>query len=140
MTDTLASGPDTRLWAVQAAGRTITPGNDLVMQVPSGQAVTLQDVIVDAPKADAATYRFRYLAPAIARDGGTMTFATSIDDMQHLCDTYALQHLATPLPAKVQVVISFADQAVPFGEANPDATQFFVGFTVTAGACVMDPF
>lgn len=108
--------------------------------VPSGQPVILQETIIDQPTADAAIYRFRYLAPAIARSTGTMGFEASIADMQHLCDTEALQNMAAPLPATVQVIISFADMPVPFGETNPDVTQFFVAFSIKDGLCTLEPF
>jgi Family of unknown function (DUF6497) len=140
MTDSLTPQPDTTLWAAQTQARTILPGSDEPVVVPSGQGVTLHEVIVDAPSPDAAIYRFRYLTPAIARNGGTMSFDTSIDDMQHLCDTHALPRLTAPLPAKTEVIISFADIAVPFGETNPDATQFFVAFNIKDGLCILEPF
>lgn len=140
MIDTVISSDDVSLWAVQAQGRVVTPGDGAAVAVPSGQGVSLFEVILDTPSPDAAIYRFRYLAPAIARDGGTMTFESSIGDMQHLCETYALQQLATPLPAAVQVIISFADMPVPFGETNPEVTQFFVAFSIKDGQCVLEPF
>jgi hypothetical protein len=140
MTETLDPNSDTTLWTVQTKGRTILPGNADPVAVPSGQALTLHEIIVDTPSPNSAIYRFRYLAPAIARDGGTMTFDTSIDDMQHICDTYALPRLTAPLPEKLEVVISFADMPVPFGETNPDATQFFVGFQIKDGLCILEPF
>lgn len=108
--------------------------------VPSGQAMTLQDVIIDTPSPTAAIYRFRYLAPAIARNGGTMNFQTSIDDMQALCDGYALKQLAPPLPVSVQIVVSLADREMPFGETDPEATQFFMSFQIKDGQCILEPF
>jgi Family of unknown function (DUF6497) len=140
MTETLIPKPDTTLWTAQAQGRTVLPGSDEAIVVPSGQGVMLHDVIVDAPSPGTAIYRFRYLAPAIARDGGTMNFETSIADMQHLCESYALPRLTAPLPAKLEVIISFADLPVPFGETNPQATQFFVAFTIKDGLCILEPF
>ena len=125
---------------VQTQGRITWPGSDEAFVVPSGQKVTLHEVILDQPSPDMATYRFRYLAPAIARDGGTMNFETSIGDMQHLCDSYAVAHLTTPLPQTVQVIIALSDMALPFGETNSAATQFFVAFTVQDGVCVLEPY
>ena len=140
MTETLIPAPDTAVWPAQAQGRVVTPGEGTALVVPSGQGVTLQEVIFDMPSPDAAIYRFRYLAPAIARTGGTMDFEASIGDMQHLCDTYARQNMAAPLPASVQVIISFADMPVPFGETNPEVTQFFVAFTFEDGLCILEPY
>lgn len=140
MTTILIHAPDTTLWAAQVTGRMVMPGDGAALAVPSGQGVTLQEVIADTPSPDTAIYRFRYLAPAIARNGGTMDFAASIGDMQHLCETYAVQNMAAPVPAAVQVIISFADMPVPFGETNPEATQFFVAFNIKDGACILEPF
>lgn len=124
----------------QTQGRTILPGSDDAFVVPSGQAVTLHEVIVDQPSADMAIYRFRYLTPAIAREGGTMSFEASIADMQHLCDSYAMQQIMPPMPMATQVIIAFSDVALPFGETNPDATQFFMAFEIKDGLCVLEPF
>lgn len=140
MTETLIPALDTTLWTAQVPARVVTPGDGRALVVPSGQAVTLHDVILDMPSPDAAIYRFRYLAPAIARTGGTMDFEASIGDMQHLCDTYARHIMAAPLPASVQVIISFADMPVPFGETNPEVTQFFVAFSLKDGLCMLEPF
>lgn len=140
MTETLTHKTDATVWAAQAQGRVITPGDGTALSVPSGQGVMLYETILDMPSPDAAIYRFRYLAPAISRSGGTMDFEASIADMQHLCDTYALQNMTAPLPASLQVIISFADLPVPFGETNPEVTQFFVAFSVKDGLCHLEPF
>jgi hypothetical protein len=132
MTDTLIPA--------QTEGRVTLPGSDEAFVVPSGQAVTLQDVIVDQPSPAAAIYRFRFLAPAIARGGGTMDFEASIADMQHLCDSYAMQQIMPPMPAASQVIIAFSDMALPFGETNPAVTQFFLAFSLKDGLCVLEPF
>ena len=140
MTETAITGPDAKLWTAQIAGRVITPGNGAAFFVPSGQGVTLQEMILDMPTPTAAIYRFRFISPAIARGTGTMDFETSIADMQHLCDSHALKNIATPGPDKVQVIISFADKPVPFGETNPEVTQFIVAFSVSDGHCMLEPF
>lgn len=140
MTDTLSSLPDATLWPAQSLDRVTVPGDDTPLLVPSGQQVTLHEVIVDRPSPDTAMFRFRYLAPAIARNGGTMDFESSIDDMQRLCETHANARLTAPLPVTVQVIISFADVDVPFGETNPEATQFFMAFGVKDGLCILEPY
>ncbi len=140
MTEFLIEAADTTLWTVQAIDRQVTPGDDIALAVPSGQWVTWHDLILDRPSADSAIYRFRYLAPSIARQGGTMDFEASIGDMQHLCETAVLPRLPASLPALVQVIISFADMPVPFGDTNPEATQFFVAFNIKDGTCILEPF
>ena len=138
--DTLPLGADAQLWAAQTEGRVTLPGSDDAFAVPSGQGVTLQEVIVDQPSAGTAIYRFRFLAPAIARKGGTMDFEASIGDMQQLCDGYAVQQIMAPMPTATQVIIAFSDMALPFGETNPKATQFFIAFSIVDSLCVLEPY
>lgn len=112
----------------------------VVVAVPSGQSVTLLDVIRDAPGPGGTALRFRFVAPAIARAGGTVNFDTAISDMLHLCQNYALPRLAEFGPAPGQVIISLSDVAVPFGAAAPEATQFFESFSIADGDCIWEPF
>ena len=138
--DTLTAGPEAQLWAAQTESRVTLPGSDAAFVVPSGQGVTLQEVIVDQPSAGTTIYRFRFLTPAIARKGGTMDFEGSIGDMQHLCSDYAVQQIMAPMPAASQVIIAFSDMALPFGETNPKATQFFMAFSIVDSLCVLEPY
>lgn len=112
-----------------------------LIPVPSGQPVTLQDVIWNEPGPAGLTARFRFVAPEIAQDGGSIDFDTAVEDMDHLCNTYALprtQTITGPRPA--QVVISLADRPVDFGVMAPEATQFFEAYRIENGACVWEAF
>ncbi|MFN3643285.1 MAG: DUF6497 family protein [Gemmobacter sp.] len=112
-----------------------------VVPVPSGQVVTLQDVIWNEPGDAGLTMRFRFVAPAIARNGGTVSFETAEGDMQFLCDTYALPRARTVTgPEPAQIVISLSDVPVAFGEAAPEATQFFEAYTPDGDTCRWEPF
>ncbi|WP_189799373.1 DUF6497 family protein [Tateyamaria sp. syn59] len=103
-------------------------------EVPSGQQVTLSEVLVDEVGAE-RWLRFRFLAPDIARDGGTVSYAEAEQDFQSLCDDFALSYIASfELSADV-VVISFMDRPVPFGTPDPDATQFFEAFRPGPDGC-----
>ncbi len=109
--------------------------------VPSGQPVTLQDVIWNQPGPAGLTARFRFIAPEIARDEGRIDYETAAIDMDHLCDSYALPRLATitgPRPA--QVVISLSDRPVDFGVMAPEATQFFEAYSIGPDGCVWEAF
>ena len=103
------------------------------VEVPSGQEVRF----VEQVETDNAV-QFRFLAPQISREGGSMSFADSEADMLYLCETYALAALGEALPA--QIVIALADREVPFGTPNPEATQYFEGFRVENGACIWEGF
>ena len=126
--------------AVQAEAVQIIPGGTEPIAVPSGQSVTLQDVIWNAPGPMGVVARFRFVAPAIARDGGSVDFETASADMAALCQSYALARLAEFGPTPSQVIISLADRALPFGEPAPEATQFFEAYTVDADTCIWEAF
>jgi hypothetical protein len=112
----------------------------LRVEVPSGQEVVFSDVIQGEPGAEGLTYRFRFIAPAIARQGGTVTTEVAHDDMQALCDQFALPRIAETGPQPSQIIISLSDRPVPFGEQAPEATQFFEGYRIEAGKCVWEMF
>ncbi len=133
----LVSGPAAAQEA--AVDLVVEPGDGTPIMVPSGQEITLQDVIWNAPGPDGLALRFRFLAPGIAPGGG-VEFETASADMQHLCDAYALPRVAEQGPHPEQVIISLSDVAVPFGEAAPEATQFFESYRIEDGACVWEMF
>lgn len=108
-----------------------------LIEVPSGQPITLLEVILNEPGTEGATARFRFLAPEITPEGD---FDAAVADMQHLCDTYALQRIAGTVPMPQQIVISLSDREVGFGQSDPDATQFFEAFSIDTGICVWEPF
>ena len=110
------------------------------VDVPSGQPVTFLDVIRDAPGPLGLTYRFRFIAPGIARDGGGLSIEDAAADMDHLCTAFALPRLAAVGPRPQQVIISLSDRAVEFGVASPEATQFFEAYRIVDGACIWEGF
>lgn len=116
------------------------PAKTDVLSVPSGQAVSLLDVVLNAPGPDGLTARFRFVAPAIAREGGSVDFETATADMLHLCQTYALPRIPETGPQPSQIVISLSDREVPFGEAAPEATQFFEAYRIENGSCIWEAF
>ena len=122
------------MWAASSAG-----AQELIA-VPSGQAVTFLDAITDAPGPDGLAARFRFLASAIARDGGTVDAETAALDMDFLCGSFALDHIANIGPQPSQIIISMSDIDVPFGEVHPEATQFFNAYSIEDGVCVWDMF
>ncbi len=125
---------------VQRDGAQIVPGGDVPIPVPSGQPVVLQDVVWNAPGPEGLTLRFRFLAPQIARNGGTVDYALASEDMRHLCQSYAVPRLSEFGPQPAQVIISLSDMPVPFGETAPEATQFFEAFSLQDGACIWEMF
>lgn len=111
---------------------------DAEIALPSGQSVVLQDVVWNVPGPEGLTSRFRFIAPAIA--DGAVDFETATADMLWLCENYALPRIAVPGPMPAQIVISLSDIAIPFGESNPEATQFFEAYAIEDDACVWSVF
>jgi hypothetical protein len=130
---------DARL-PVQDAVTQAVLGTPSAIKAPSGQVVTLQEVIWNAPGPEGLTTRFRFVAPAIAEAGGTVDTETALADMLWLCQNYALPRIAQPGPMPSQIVISLADAPVPFGEARPEVTQLFEAFSLQDGQCIWEAF
>jgi hypothetical protein len=129
------------LTLIQAQGGTSEPGDGRPIPVPSGQTVTLIETIWNVPGPDGLAVRFRFLAPAIAKEGGTITPDQADRDMKALCQDYALARIgeaAGPTPA--QIIISLSDRVLPFGETHPEATQYFDAFDYRDGQCVWSLF
>lgn len=104
--------------------------------VPSGREVRLIDIVTNAPGPAGATARFRFLAPGLTdADAEAVT-----DDLQALCDSFALSRIDGMVPAPMQIIISLASAKAPFGEAAPEIVQFFESFRPDAGSCTWEPF
>jgi hypothetical protein len=106
------------------------------IKVPSGRELRLIDIITNAPGPEGATARFRFLAPGLAP--GEVEAAAS--DMQAVCDSFAVGRIDGMVPAPQQIIISFSNAEVSFGDAAPDVVQFFESYRVEDGACVWEVY
>lgn len=113
---------------------------EVVAGLPSGQRVTLQDVIWGDDGPQGRTVRFRFVAPQIAPGEGAVGFDAAAADMKVICETFAMSRIVAEEQAPAQVIISLSDRAVPFGEADPEATQFFEAYRLEDGACIWEMF
>lgn len=109
----------------------------LAQEVPSGQPITLQEVLIDEVSGE-TWLRFRFIAPHIARASGLVTYEKAAADIEHLC-TY----LAVPYTKEYDlegdvVVISLADRETEFGVPDPEATQYFEAFRPVDNACILE--
>lgn len=107
--------------------------------VPSGQIVTFHEVIWEQDGVQ-NTYRFRYIAPDISRDGGLVSFDQAAPDLHYLCEKSALPNLRDQNRDVDRIVISISDVIVEFGKANPEATQYIDAFSVEGIRCIEDAF
>jgi hypothetical protein len=111
-----------------------------LVEVPSGQPVHFLEVVRDARGTAGLTFRFRFVAPEIARAEGSVDFETAAADMDHLCNSFALDRIADIGPKPAQIVISLADSATAFGDLTPEVTKFFEAYRVEDGACIWEGF
>ena len=106
--------------------------------VPSGQPVQFIEMLQDAEGSEGLTLRFRFLAPQIAREGGSVGIDAALEDIDSLCADFAAPVVAEMRPAPQQIVISLMDRMVDFGATNPDATQFFEAYRIENGTCIWE--
>ncbi len=104
---------------------------------PSGQSVELFEVLIDEVSAE-DWLRFRFLAPSIGKTAGRLSYVDAQDDFGHLCQTVALPYLSDANLSADVIVIALLDRPVPFGEADPEATQFIEVFRIEEGVCVLE--
>lgn len=109
------------------------------MEVPSGQPLALHEVLVDAQETQ-TWLRFRFIAPQIAVGDAQLSYEETAGDFAHLCGTMALPYIAEHALEGDVIVISMADREVPFGQADPDAVQYFEAFRIQDGACIWEDF
>lgn len=110
------------------------------LRLPSGQEVTLLEVIGNSPGENGLATRYRFLAPAVARQGGTVDADLAGNDMDWLCQNYALPRLSATGPRPEEIIISLSDRDVPFGQTDEAATQFFNAYSIDGDSCLWEPF
>ena len=102
---------------------------------PSGQSVTLYDVVLETDVA-----RFRYLAPAIDPAAQGLMHEDVVGDFVWLCESFAIPGLVAAEKTAEHVIIAMSDREVEFGVAMPEATQFIESYTVQGPSCIWDEF
>lgn len=107
------------------------------VSVPSAQVIYLQEVIADEAPGD-LWLRFRFVAPNLSVTGQAEHALER--DMAHLCDHVALPYIETHKIAPARISVSLADRIIPFGQAAPNATQFFELFSAGNATCIWEAF
>lgn len=101
---------------------------------PSGLVLGVAEVVLER---ETGMARLRFVAEGLAG----AEFDAVAADMQWLCDTHGAPALAQNGIAPVQIVISVADREVPFGVMDPEAVQYFEGYSVAGdGTCHWEPY
>ena len=112
------------------------PAPVVAQGVPSGQSLVLWEVLWEKVEGtDAPQAVLRFIAPGIARDGGTVGTDAALEDLAWLCETHGLPLAGLPYAPTGTVVVTLMDRAVPRGTTDPDATQYFGLFAVSDGDC-----
>lgn len=133
-------GDQGQSWQAQAGGGQSTSGDTVPIDLPSGQSVTLIETIMNTPGPNGMVARFRFLAPQINPENGSVDLETASNDIAWLCQNYALARVAELGPMPSQIIVSLEDRAVPFGESDPEAVQFFEAFRIENGSCIWEVF
>ena len=108
-----------------------------LLPVPSGQPVTLNDVLLDNNPGE-LWLRFRFIAPKIGDSIGRIGYDVATVDMEHLCQTLAIPYVEHHKLTPARVVISLSDRPVEFGDASTDATQYFEAYRLEHSACIWE--
>lgn len=108
----------------------IPPGDPITL--PSGRKVWWADSAQDTQGPAGLTYRFRFVAPHIDPAMDAEQQKAAHEDMQALCDGFALSRVARPGTVPQQIVITLMERAIGFGEADAAVTQFFEAFSLSA--------
>ena len=133
-------GDHGQMWQAEASGGQSVPGEAAAILLPSGQTVTLLETIWNAPGPQGLVTRFRFLAPEINPETGSVDFTAAADDIAWLCQNFALERVVQTGPLPSQVIVSLADRDLPFGETVPEATQYFEAFRIENGSCIWEVF
>ncbi|MDA7425883.1 DUF6497 family protein [Thalassococcus lentus] len=107
------------------------------MDVPSGLDVQFHDMIHNE-MGDGLTYRFRFVAPDIGKPGHD--FMSVNTDMEFLCTEYALPRVSNIGPQPSRIVVTFMQEPVEFGVANPEVVQFFESYSIENDLCIWEVF
>ncbi|WP_299730076.1 DUF6497 family protein [uncultured Tateyamaria sp.] len=114
-------------------------GSAAAQDVPSGQSVTLHEALIDTVNGE-SWLRLRFLAPQIAQDGGGVSYVQAEADFEQLCQNVGLPYITEYDLAPDLIVVALMDRPVPFGQADPDATQFIEAFRIGADGCIWEAF
>lgn len=135
-----AGGRRVALCAAVLGQEAMAQGRPDVVALPSGVEARLHELIQDVKPDGVRTYaRFRFVAPGIVGEGAP-DFEARQADMDFLCSDVALPFLREAGASFDNISISLSDRETEFGQANPDAAQFFELYRVENGACIWEEF
>jgi hypothetical protein len=126
--------------AVTVASLALVTGTALAEQlipVPSGQPLTLGEVLIDDTQGE-DWIRFRFVAPKIGAGG--VSYEIAAPDMDFLCQHLAIPYLVEYGLTPPRVIISLSSKMVEFGRSTPDNTQYFEAYRPENNTCIWEAF
>ena len=106
---------------------------------PSGQAVDLVEILSEAQPGTGEDWLVvRVLAPAIGEEGFDPNAAQ--EDLDWVCATWGLEAAQNSTDTPALIVVQMMDRIVPRGQAAPEATQFFAGYSIENDLCIWEVF
>ena len=108
--------------------------------VPSGQALVLWEVVWERVQGAGTQAVLRFIAPGIAREGGSVDAVAAMADLDWLCRTHGVTVASLPAARSDIVVVTMMDRPVPRGATDPQATQYFGVYSVEGGDCLPQNF
>lgn len=105
--------------------------------VPSGNQLTLQEVIFETRQDNSRVARYRYVMPAIAQG---IAFKDVESDFAVLCDGFIVKALREKSKTVDQVIVSLSDRETEFGVTSAQAIQYFEAFRLENDTCIWEAF
>jgi hypothetical protein len=108
--------------------------------VPSSQPVVLWQILWERVDGQGTQAVLRFLAPEIARDGGSVGFDSAQADMDWLCESHGVPIAALPNARSDSIVVELMDRPIQRGETDSGVTRFFAVYRVDANRCLPEVF
>ncbi|KIT16079.1 hypothetical protein jaqu_23510 [Jannaschia aquimarina] len=105
--------------------------------MPSGQALVLWEILWEKVEGQEDVQAvLRFIAPGVAREGGTVDAEAAMLDMDWLCETHAMPLASMSYARSDMVIVNLMDRPVARGETDPNATQYFGVYRIADGGCL----
>lgn len=120
------------------AGAPAASAEETGIKVPSGQKITPVEILWEkhfVGQEEQTWVILRFLAPEIAKDGGSVDFEQAAEDMEHICESIGLPLAKMFGPGIDQVMVTLMERQVERGERAMGVTQYMSAYEVRQGAC-----
>jgi len=105
--------------------------------VPSQQSITFLETRAET---ETNTLRLRFVAPDLESPLDRPSFEEMSQDLQALCDAFAVEEAEKIAFQPTQIVVSLSSKPVEFGVAQTEVEQVFEAFSLKNGSCMLEMF